>query len=256
MNRKPRVLLTNDDGIDAPGLQKLAAAVSSKWDVFIAAPEKQKSAVSNALNISNPLRVFENPPNGVCKSYAINGTPADCVKLALTTLLDFKPDLIISGINHGQNTAINILYSGTVAGATEGMLFGVPSIAASVASHDYLADLESSIDYVIKIAEKVLNSALPPCTLLNVNIPSIPMDEIKGIMVTRQSSNTWRDRYEQRNDPFGRTYYWFAGSFADEDESPDSDDRAIKEGYVSVTPLEINFTSFKSIEKIKSVLGF
>jgi 5'-nucleotidase len=256
MDRKPRVLLTNDDGIDAPGLQKLASALSRKWDIYIAAPERQKSAVSNALNISNPLRVLEHPPNGVCKSYAINGTPADCVKLALSTLLDFRPDLIISGINHGQNTAINILYSGTVAGATEGMLFGVPSIAASVASHDYSADLEGSIEYVEKIAGKIIDSSLPHGTLLNVNIPSIPKEQIKGIKITMQSSNTWKDRYEQRNDPFGRIYYWFAGSFADEDESPESDDFALKEGYVSVTPLEINFTSFKSIEKIKSVFSF
>lgn len=256
MDRKPRILLTNDDGIDAPGIQKLASALSKKWDIYIAAPEKQKSAVSNALNISNPLRVLERPSNGICKCYSINGTPADCVKLALTTLLDFRPNLIISGINHGQNTAINILYSGTVAGATEGMLFGVPSIAASVASHDYSADLEASIEYVELIAEKVIGSTLPPDTLLNVNIPSIPRESIKGIKITRQSSNTWKDKYEQRNDPFGRIYYWFAGSFADKDESPESDDFALKEGYVSITPLEVNFTSFKSIENIKSVFSF
>lgn len=255
MNSKPRILLTNDDGIEAPGLQKLAEELNSEWDIYIAAPEKQKSAVSNALNISNPLRVFEDKKNGFCRSFAINGTPADCVKLALTTLLDFKPDLLISGINHGQNTAINILYSGTVAGATEGMLFGVPSIAASLASHDYTADMEGAVAYVKELAVKVLQKGLPPNVMLNVNVPAIPFNEIKGFRVASQSTNTWKDKYEQRKDPFGRTYYWFAGSFGDNDTNPESDDVVINEGYVSVTPLEFNFTSLGSIERIKSMIS-
>ncbi len=253
MSLKPRILITNDDGIDAPGLQKLAESLSRDWDIFIAAPEKQKSAVSNALNISNPLRVYESRRNGYCRSWAINGTPADCVKLALTTLLGFKPDLLISGINHGQNTAINILYSGTVAGAAEGLLFGVPSIAASLASHDYSANMGNAVEYVNTIAHAVLAKGLPYGTMLNVNIPDIPAGEIRGIKVTHQSKNTWNDRYEERKDPFGRTYYWFAGSFGNGDPNPDCDDNAVAAGYVSVTPIEFNFTSTGNIKKVKSI---
>lgn len=255
MSHRPRILITNDDGIDAPGLQKLAERLGREWEIYIAAPEKQKSAVSNALNISNPLRVHEYMRNGYCKSWAINGTPADCVKLALTTLLGFRPDLLISGINHGQNTAINILYSGTVAGATEGLLFGVPSMAVSLASHDYNADMSGAVEYAGKIASAVLEKGLPAGIMLNVNVPDIPALEIKGIMATHQSSNTWKDKYDERKDPFGRTYYWFAGSFGDGDESPGCDDNAIAGGYVSVTPLEFNFTSTNNIDRIKSILS-
>ncbi len=252
MDQKLRILLTNDDGIDAPGLNALAESLKDLADIYIAAPERQKSAVSSALNISNPLRVYENRQNGFCRRYAITGTPADCVKLALTTLLDFRPDLLISGINHGENTAINILYSGTVAGAAEGTLFGIPSIASSVASHDYETDMAAAVHYTRTIAEKVLSEGLPDGVMLNVNVPSLGLDDIKGVKITRQSNNVWKDKYEARTDPFGRTYYWFAGSFDRKDCDPESDDQAMNDGYVSVTPLEFNFTSFETIEKIKS----
>jgi len=156
--------------------------------------------------------------------------------------LDEKPDLVVSGINHGQNTSINIIYSGTVSAATEGMLLGIPSIAVSVASHSLKADCSAAAKYANLITKKVLKTGLPEGTLLNVNVPALPQNEIKGIKVTRMSNSIWLDKYERRTDPFGRDYFWFSGDYKTYDDDINTDDAALKAGFVSITPIQFNFT--------------
>ena len=246
------ILLTNDDGIYSPGITSIYNELKQLGRVIMAAPTRQQSAVSHALSIANPLRVKEIQDNGELKGFAINGTPADCVKLAISELLDKKPDLVVSGINHGQNTSINVMYSGTIAGATEGLLLGIPSMAVSIASHDPSTDCSGAATYAAKTAENILMNGIPENVMLNLNIPAIPEKEIKGIKITRQSDTIWKDHYEKRTDPFGRDYYWFAGDFSITDNSEDTDEWAINNGYVSLTPIHFNLTRKEMIESLRN----
>jgi len=205
---KPLILVTNDDGIDSPGIFALAEAMKNIGEVVVAAPDRQQSAVGHALTVAQPLRITRFRRNEM-KGHAINGTPADCVKLAISAILKRKPDLVVSGINHGQNTSVNILYSGTVSAATEGMLLGIPSIAISLASYDLGLDCSVAADYAKQAAINILKNPLPTGTLLNINVPAITKDEIKGTKITRHSNSCWDDFYEKRIDPFGIDYYWF-----------------------------------------------
>lgn len=248
---KPYILVTNDDGIDSPGIQALAKAMSQIGTVVVVAPDRQQSAVGHSLTISNPLRVTKFSRDGDICGYAVNGTPSDCVKMAISSLMPEKPALVISGINHGQNTGVNILYSGTVAAATEGMLFGIPSIAISLASHDVYFDCSAAAEYALRVAEMLMNYNLQKSTLLNVNVPALTKEKIKGVKVVKQSNSYWKDNYEKRNDPFGREYFWFAGEY-NSDNSADTDDYSLDRGWVTITPVQFKFTDFDLIENIKS----
>jgi len=247
---KPLILVTNDDGIDSPGIYALAEAMKEIGEVVVAAPDRQQSAVGHALTVAQPLRITKFRRNNMM-GHAINGTPADCVKLAISAIIKRKPDLVVSGINHGQNTSVNILYSGTVSAATEGMLLGIPAIAVSLASYDLSLDCKPAADYAKQAAEHILNKPLPKGTLLNVNVPALEKDEIKGVKITRHSNSCWDDFYEKRVDPFGRDYYWFSGIYKINDETLDSDDVAINSGYVSITPIHFDFTNYEVIEDLK-----
>jgi len=217
------------------------------------APDKQQSAVSSSLSVSKPLRIKELNLNGI-PMYSVDGTPTDTVKLAINHILDKKPDLVVSGINHGANTSINVLYSGTVAAALEGMIAGIPSIAFSLASHDYSSDMSPAADYSEKIARKVIDIGVPQGTMINVNIPSLEYDELKGIKVTHLSNSKWHDKFDKRYDPFNREYYWFAGEYlVYEDNTNDSDDSALSEGFISLSPIKINFTDKKYLELLKKI---
>ena len=251
MQKKPFILVSNDDGIDSPGIYALVKAMSKLGDVVVVAPDRQQSAVGHALTVAQPLRVTKFHRDGEMFGYAINGTPADCVKLAISAILEKKPDLVVSGINHGQNTSINILYSGTVSAATEGFLLGIPSIAVSLASFRPDEDCTVAAEYTREIAEKVLNSDLSKEVLLNVNVPAKPKSEIKGIKITRHSNSVWNDKYEKRIDPFGRSYYWFSGDYNFNDTDPETDDGAVRAGYVSVTPLHYHFTNMELTPKFR-----
>lgn len=253
MRKNYKILVTNDDGIDSPGIYALANAMREIGEVVVAAPDRQQSAVGHALTVARPLRVTKVKRNGTLFGYAIDGSPSDCVKIALSNLLEETPDLVISGINHGQNTAINILYSGTVAAATEGMLAGIPSIAISLASHDTSLPLDAASEYAIKIAKKLLESNLKPNFLLNVNVPAIPRSEIRGIKVTKHSSSYWKDTYEMRLDPFGRKYYWFAGEYCIENSDDlETDDAALAKGFVTITPVHFDFTKYDLLDKLSN----
>ena len=247
----PKILITNDDGIDSPGIFELTNEIRKIGDVIVVAPDRQQSAVGHALTVARPLRATHFRRNGKVFGYAVNGTPSDSVKLAISNLLEEKPDMLISGINHGQNTAINVLYSGTVSAATEGMLIGIPSIAVSHFSYEYSSDCRTAAAYAGRIARKVLETGMPEGVFLNVNVPDLPEEKIKGIKITKISRNIWKDKFEQRTDPFGRKYYWFAGSIEMKDPDPESDYVALDNGYVSVTPVSYSFFQQDGIEKFK-----
>ena len=185
--------------------------------------------------------------------YAINGTPADCVKLAVSTLLEHRPDMVVSGINHGSNTSVNAIYSGTVSAATEGTLMGIPSMAVSVTSFDVDQDMSLAADVAYTVSARMHELQLPQGTLLNVNVPSIPVSEFKGIKVTRQGHSVWEDSYERRRDPMGREYFWLTGTFVSVKELPDADDLVVAKGYAAVTPLHYELTNFDVQERLKNI---
>jgi len=245
------ILVTNDDGIDSPGLHNLANAFREIGNVHVVAPAKQQSAVSHALTIEYPLRISSYHLNGSRFGTAVYGTPSDCVKLAIANLLDKKPDLVVSGVNFGRNTSINILYSGTVAAATEGMLIGIPSIAVSVNSHSRKADTNASAKYATLIAKEIITNTIFQGSLININVPDLPESEIKGIKITRPSNATWKDWYEKRQDPFERDYYWFSGEYLVTEEDLETDDYALTQGYVSVSPIKLKLTESDLIEVLK-----
>ncbi len=252
--KRPLILITNDDGIDSLGIKQLAESMSKLGEVRVVAPDRQMSAVSSAVTIQNPLRVKKYKINDHILGYAVTGTPADCAKLGINAICERKPDLVISGINHGQNNAINVLYSGTVGGAVEGMLADIPSMAISVGSHDIEFDCETASEYALDLAQKMLNINMPKGTLLNVNVPAVEKDKIKGIKYTSQSTALWRDSYEKRQDPFGREYYWFSGSYEQNMEDTNTDDYALFNNYVSVTPIKMDFTDKDFLSQLSEEL--
>jgi len=250
MEKKFKILVSNDDGIYSEGIIALREAMMEIGEVYVYAPHKQQSAVGHAITTHLPLRVNPYYMNGEFFGYAVTGTPADCVKLAVTTHMKEKPDLIVSGINHGSNAAINVIYSGTVSAATEGTILGIPSIAFSLTTYvDF--DFTYSKKVAKIIARAVLNTGLPPGVLLNVNIPPVPEDKIKGIKVTKQGKSRWNDYFERRVDPQQREYYWLTGTMNSVEDDEDSDIRAIQENYVSVTPIQFDLTAYDFLEKLK-----
>lgn len=251
-NKNRNILITNDDGIDSPGIYALTKAIKEIGNVIVVAPDRQQSAVGHALTVHRPLRATHFHRNGEIFGYAVNGTPADSVKLALSRLLNFKPDIIISGINNGKNTSVNVLYSGTVSAATEGALVGIPSIAISLDSYDLDADFSAAANFAKDFALKIMDIDIPKGTLLNVNVPAISQEKIKGTIFAAQSKSFWKDMYEERKDPFGRTYYWFAGEYNIDENEVDSDDMGLKNGYIVVTPLQFNFTNSEFIHILSS----
>ncbi len=250
-----RILVTNDDGIEAAGLHALAEALRPLGEVVIVAPDRQQSAVGHALTVSEPLRIVPFRSNGQFVGYAVNGTPADCVKLAVTTLLPWRPDVVASGINHGRNTAVNILYSGTVSAATEGTLLGIPSVAFSLDAYEAEADFRAAAVIARAIVERLPFLRLPTGTLLNVNIPALPLEQICGVRITHQGRSLWRDWYERRRDPWGREYFWLAGEYVLADGDPEADDVALTQGYVSITPIRYALTDTASVEQLRQQFG-
>jgi 5'-nucleotidase len=250
---RPFILLTNDDGIDANGIAALASALDGLGDLAVVAPEREQSAVGHAITVRDPVRAhpwpFELGQRDVW-ARAVTGTPADCVKLACQKLLPRRPDLIVSGINHGPNTAVNVIYSGTVSAATEASIFGIPAIAVSLCSWDPEADFEGAGRYARQIAEQALRDGIEPGILLNVNVPPGDYDDLRGIAITRQARSRWEEEFHERRDPFDRPYYWLGGEFVDLDEGKDTDLAAIKSGYVSVTPLHHDMTAYKQMEAL------
>ncbi len=245
------ILITNDDGIYAPGIWHLKEALNDLGQVIVVAPVAEKSAVGHAITLSDPLRVQEIDRQGRFFGYAVNGTPADCVKLGVHCLLKKKPDLVVSGINQGPNTAINIIYSGTVSAAAEGTIMGIPSLAVSLASFS-----KQEFSYAKKIARsmasKIIENGLPSGTLLNVNVPAVPESEIEGIEITRQGKGRYEESFDRRTDPNNRTYYWLTGKRMILDTDDDVDDIVVMHNKVSVTPIHYDLTNHHFSEELKT----
>ncbi len=247
-----RVLLTNDDGLASPGLLALARAVRDVADTYVVAPEQERSAASHAITLHKPLRVAraQLADTGL-PAWATNGTPADCVVLGVLDLLSTPPDVVVSGINVGANLGMDLIYSGTVSGAVEAALFGIASIAISVASFKDL-HWEPAAQFAARLVQAVAEHGLPPDTFLNVNVPNRPAAELRGVAITRQSSRRYVSRLEKREDPRGRDYYWLTGSPDGGESAAGTDARAVAEGWISVTPLHLDMTSTELSPVIRS----
>lgn len=245
------ILLTNDDGIESNGIFALYKELKKIGDVTVVAPQVERSAVGHAITINDPIRVFDYNRPDRFRGYAISGTPADCVKIGIKKIMNKKPDVVVSGINHGSNTATNILYSGTVSAATEGVIMGVPSIAASMISFDLKADMAFSAEFTARVAKMVMEKGLPPNTLLNINIPPGSKSDIKGVAVTRQGNGRYEEYFEQRVDMSGRAYYWLAGKKMMLDTENDIDDVVVAQNKISITPIQIDLTHHGIIEELK-----
>jgi 5'/3'-nucleotidase len=250
MEHKHLILVVNDDGISAPGIKALIEVAKSIGEVVIVAPDKPQSGMGHAITLDATLRVSKINIDG-CLAYSCSGTPVDCVKIAVNKLLDRKPDLIVSGINHGSNSSINVIYSGTMSAAVEGYLEGIPSIGFSLLNHSIDADFTASKFYAEQIIKKLLNNLLKTDICLNVNIPNISKDLIAGIKICRQAKGNWEEEYDERADPMGRTYYWLTGKFVIDDKGLDTDEWALANNYISIVPVQYDITDHNVIDNIK-----
>ena len=255
---RPLILVANDDGIDAPGIRALVAALEGLGEIYVAAPITEQSAVGHAITVRDPVRAREWPASAfpaATKAFAVTGTPADCVKLALSRLVPRRPDLVVSGINNGPNTAVNVIYSGTVSAATEAAILGIDSVAFSQCAWN-TDDFEASGRWARRIAEEVLARGLPPGILLNVNIPyqpdGDPDGKIRGVLATRQARAKWEEAFDPRLDPQQQTYYWPSGTFVRLDEGEGTDLDAIDAGYVSLTPIHYDLTAYEFLREVEA----
>ncbi len=247
------ILVTNDDGVSAPGVQALARKMMEVGNVVLVAPLEEKSAVGHGITIRDPIRVSELKVEGLSQVWGVNGTPADCVKLGLQELLQHECGLVVSGINNGPNMGTDVLYSGTVSAAIEGVIIGVPSIAVSLASWDY-EDYSVAAEITLTLVKEIIRQerVLPPGTLLNVNIPPVPREEIKGIKITGLGAREYENRFEKRLDPRGNPYYWSIGKLLPtQEKNADLDAPAVENNFVSVTPLQFDLTNYQIIKEIK-----
>jgi 5'-nucleotidase len=248
---KPLILVTNDDGILAPGLKSLVEVASSFGEVVVVAPDSPQSGQGHAITLESPLRLRSVHFDDI-DAYECSGTPVDCVKLAKNVLLkDRTIDLCLSGINHGANSSINVIYSGTMSAAMEASLEGINSIGFSLLDYKFDADFTVAKKIVKSIVEQTLINGLPPCRLLNVNIPALPESEIKGIRVCRQGNGSWIEDFQEGLDPRGEKYYWLTGKFVNMDKGDDTDIWALANGYVSVVPTGYDLTVHGAIPALK-----
>lgn len=243
---EPLILVTNDDGFHAPGIQALEKALLALGDVWVVAPDSQQSAVSHSISLHRPLRVQTPAP----QRFMVDGTPVDCVMLAVRHLLPRRPDLVVSGVNAGANLGDDVTYSGTVAGAYEGMLQGLPAIAVSDVSYSPV-HLDTAARVAAMIGREVLAEGLPPDTVLNVNVPDVAHDELAGVSWTHMGRRHYADEIVKREDPRGQSYYWIGGAIPGGEADPGSDLEAIAQGRVSVTPLHRNITHYASLDDLR-----
>jgi 5'-nucleotidase len=246
-----RLLLTNDDGIYAPGLQALYQELITDFEIDIVAPDAEMSAVGHAISLSSPLRVQTVFKNGTFFGYGVKGTPADCVKIAVQELLEKPPAIILSGINLGANVGVNVLYSGTVSAATEGAFLGIKSAAISLNTL-FNPDFQFAARFSREIIRFMVEQGLRDRTALNVNVPAVPSSTIRGVAVTRQGMSRFKERFERRVDPRGNVYYWLAGETPIEDRVPDADALALKDNWISITPISYDLTCEEEMERLRT----
>ncbi|MFQ5964602.1 MAG: 5'/3'-nucleotidase SurE [Candidatus Scalinduaceae bacterium] len=247
-----KILLTNDDGIYSPGILELKRTMKAFGSVVVVAPDVQKSGVGHAITFSHPLRIREVFLDSEFVGYGIDGSPADCVKLGVREIMQEKPELLISGINIGANVGINVLYSGTVAAAIEGAILGVPSIAISLEVSESLPDIQGAATIAKDMVSHIVRREVPRGTLLNINIPLIPKNKIRGVKITKQFSGDFDEHFDRRTDPRGGIYYWLAGTGWPEEDVVGTDMHALKEGYISITPLRYDLTDRDFLKEIET----
>ena len=253
-SQKPLILVTNDDGVTAPGIRHLIKIMKTYGEVVVVAPDSPQSGMGHAITITDNLYCDKIPTESEdYEEYSCSGTPVDCVKIATQEVLKRKPDLCVSGINHGSNSSINVIYSGTMSAAVEAGTEGIPAIGFSLLDYAMDADFEPTTKYIKKITEYVLNANLPKTLVLNVNLPKLKEKDIKGIKVCRQAKAHWEERYDKRQTPQGRDYFWLTGEFINEDVGEDTDEYALSQGYVSVVPIQFDMTAHTLIKPLNSL---
>lgn len=256
MKSKPLILVTNDDGITAPGIRVLVDEAKKLGEVVVVAPDSPQSGMGHAVSISDPIRLHPVKVFDGIEAYECSGTPVDCVKLAKHIVLkDREVDLCVSGINHGSNASINIIYSGTLSAAMEASLEGIPSIGFSHLDANYHANFEPARTYISSLMQFVLKNGMPLGNLLNVNIPNLPADQIKGMRICRQAQARWKEEFVEAIDPRGVKYYWLTGVFINEDSANDTDLNALENGYISVVPSMHDLTHYPMLNALKSKNG-
>ena len=247
--KRPLILVTNDDGINAPGIRTLISVVKNIGDVIVVAPDSPQSGMGHAITINSTLHSSRiTPKNSEIIEYSCSGTPADCVKLAINELMPRKPDLCVSGINHGSNSSINVIYSGTMSAAIEAGIEGVPAIGFSLLDYRWNADFEQSKNFISMITLNALNNGIPKGVVLNVNIPSVRKSDIKGVKICRQAMAYWIEEFDKRKNPLGQEYYWLTGKFINEDLGEDTDEWALNNNFISIVPVKFDLTAHHAIK--------
>lgn len=253
MAKRPLILVTNDDGITAPGIRMLVEVMKSLGDVVVVAPDSPQSGKGHAITVDHTIFVEKIKLKDYNdKEYSCSGTPADCVKLAIREILGRTPDICVSGINHGSNSSINVIYSGTMSAALEAGIEGIPAIGFSLCDYNWNANFDACKSYVKTITQNVLKNGLSEGVVLNVNIPNLKKKDIKGIKICRQAKANWVEEFDKRKSPQGRDYYWLTGTFVNLDKGEDTDEWALNRGYVSVVPVQSDLTAHHSIQNLNS----
>ncbi|MCC8147223.1 MAG: 5'/3'-nucleotidase SurE [Bacteroidales bacterium] len=247
---KPLILITNDDGVNAKGINELISALQDIGELLVIAPDCARSGMSSAITASVPLRIQKLHEKKDLTIYSCSGTPVDCVKLGVNEISCRKPDLVVSGINHGSNAAVSVIYSGTLGATIEGCIFGIPSMGISLTDHSPDADFSQAVKYGRMVAAKTLKEGLPPGICLNLNVPNIP--DVQGLKVSKQTKGYWKKEFEVGKDPSGKTVYWLTGEFHNEEpENKDTDEWALDHGYASLVPVQIDMTAYHAMESLK-----
>lgn len=251
--QKPVILITNDDGVTAPGIMNLVEAVKDMGKIVVVAPDKPQSGMGHAITIGQPLRLQKVNVFGDIEAYSCTGTPVDCVKLAVDKILHRKPDLCLSGVNHGANHSINVIYSGTMSAAVEAAIESIPSAGFSLLDYSIEADFSGARKYARLVVEKMLTTKLDKHTVFNVNIPALPVNLLKGLKICKQAYAKYEEDFIQREDPHGRRYYWLTGEFVNFDKGKDTDVWALANGYVSLVPVQFDLTNYVLKAKLEKL---
>lgn len=253
MKKKPLILVTNDDGIAAPGMRALISVMKELGEVVVVAPDSPQSGTGHAITVNNTLYINKvNIDPEIEIEYSCSGTPVDCVKFAVSEILKRKPDLCVSGVNHGANSSINVIYSGTMSAAVEAGIEGIPAIGFSLLDYNWNADFEPIKSSIKKITREVLQNGLPEGVILNVNFPKLKEKDIKGIKICRQAKAMWQERFDKRQTPMGKDYYWLTGTFVNLDKGEDTDEWALENGYISVVPVQFDLTAHHAMQVLNS----
>ena len=246
-----KILITNDDGIAAPGIKALTEVMHELGEIFIIAPDSAQSGMGHAITINSTLELKHIPGFlGTENAYSCTGTPVDCVKMGVHEVMKTRPDLCVSGVNHGSNSSINVIYSGTMSAAVEGGIEGIPSIGFSLCDYSWDANFENIKPFIKKIALEVLEKGLPEGVILNVNFPKT--DNIKGIKICRQAKAAWEEEFDKRTNPMGKEYYWLTGKFVNHDNGEDTDEWALANDYISIVPVHFDLTAYHAIQQLNS----